>query len=150
MDTVTYPDDKVVEFINEHLVPLRLDHDNLPFSRDYSLIWTPTLIVLDTNGREFHRSIGFMEPDELIPFLMLGYSKVNINLNHYDGAKLQLENIVAHFPQSASAPAALYFLGVNQFKAKNDPKELRKAYEGLQEKYPGTSWAKKAAPYQHL
>lgn len=150
MDKVSYCDEKVVKFVNDHLVPLRLDHEDKPFSMDYNLIWTPTLIILDQDGREFQRSIGFLEPDELIPNLKLGVAKVYFSLKNYNAAKLHLDEIIAESPQSGSAPEALYFLGVNQFKHKDDPGELRKMYEAMQEKYPDSSWAKRAAPFRNL
>ena len=150
MDKESYAQARVVKFVNDHFVPLRLDHEEKPFSRDYNLIWTPTLIILDQEGRQYQRTIGFQDEDELVPNLMLGVAKVYFCLKNYNAAKLHLDEIIAEVPQSGSAPEALYFLGVNQFKHKDDPAELRKMYESLQEQYPASSWAKGAVPFRGL
>jgi len=150
MDKETYTQERVVKFVNDHLVPLRLDHEDKPFSRDYNLIWTPTLIILDQDGREYQRSLGFQPPEELVPNLMLGVAKVYFSLKNYNAAKLHLDEVLNQYPESGSAPEAVYFLGVNQFKHKDDPAELRKMYESLQEKYPDSRWTKSAAPFRNL
>jgi hypothetical protein len=71
MGAVTYPKAEVVEFIEQNLVPLQVLSD-APMAKDFNLQWTPTLIVLDTNGKEHHRAIGFLPPEELILMLVLG------------------------------------------------------------------------------
>jgi TolA-binding protein len=131
-------------------VPLQLEHENHPFSREYNIIWTPTLIILDQNGKEFQRGIGYMEEDELLSFLLLGVAKVYFKTGKYDAAKLHLDKILEKHPQSDAAPEALYFIGVNNFKWKNDPKEMRKVYEILTEKYPQSGWTEKASPYRNV
>jgi len=150
MDTVTYSNEKVVKFIEDHYVPLRLGHDDEHFSKEYNLIWTPTLIVLDRDGKEYQRSTGFLDPDELVAFLKLGIAKEKIYRGNYDAARLHLDEILDDYPQSDAAPQALYFKGVNLYKKKDDPQELKKAYESLLEKYPGSTWAKRAVPYRHI
>ncbi len=57
MDAVTYPDDKVVEFINVKLIPLRVKSDSMPYSKDFNVTWTPTLITLDQDEKERRREI---------------------------------------------------------------------------------------------
>jgi len=37
MDAVTYPDDKVVEFINAKLIPLRVKFDSMPFAKNFNV-----------------------------------------------------------------------------------------------------------------
>jgi len=150
MDGVTFSQDEVIQFIQDHFIPLRLDHENHPFSREYNVIWSPTLIILDRDGKEFQRTVGYLEADELIAVLLLGVAKVYFNAKKYDAAKLHLEKILEKHPQSDAAPEAMYFLGVNQLKWKNDPKALRKAFESLKEKYPGSSWVEKASPYRNV
>lgn len=150
MDAVTYPDEHVIKFIHEHFIPLRLPNDDIPFAAEYSCFWTPTLLVLDHEGKQFQRSIGFLEPDEMIPLLKVGLAKFHFAKGHHDTAKLQLDEVLKSYPGSDAAPEAMFFLGVNQYKAKNDPGELKKAYEALQQKYPQSTWAKRSAPYRKL
>lgn len=79
MDSVTYPNEKVIEFIENNLIPLRISFDAQPFASQFNLKWTPTLIILDTEGKEQERIIGFLPPEELIPSLMLGIAKALFN-----------------------------------------------------------------------
>ncbi|MDW7772178.1 MAG: thioredoxin fold domain-containing protein [Desulfobulbaceae bacterium] len=150
MDAVTYAKDDVVQFIQDHFVPLRMDHANHPFSREYNVIWTPTLIILDQDGREFQRTIGYLESDELLAVLLLGVAKGYFKAGKYDAAGLHLDKILKNYPGSDAAPEALYFQGVNQFKWKDDPKALRTAYERLRQDYPTSSWVERASPYRDL
>jgi len=150
MDADTFTQDKVVQFINDHFVPLQLDHENHPFSREYNVFWTPTLVILDQDGKEFQRNLGFMKEDQLLAALLLGVAKAYLIAGKYDAAKLNFDLILEKYPQSDAAPEALYFTGVNQFRWKNDIKELRKAYESLNEKFPLSVWTEKASPYRDL
>jgi hypothetical protein len=43
------------------------------------------------------------------------------------------------------AAEALYWAGVSKYKATNDPSPLRQADRELKERYPESSWAKKAS-----
>jgi len=69
MAAVTYPDAKVISFVSENMVPIQVLFDAKPLSVDFNVKWTPTLITLDTEGKEHHRTVGFLSPDELIPSL---------------------------------------------------------------------------------
>lgn len=150
MDAGTYPNEQVASFIEEHFIPLRLEHDNVPFAKEYNCFWTPILIILNQDGRQYQRSIGFLEPGELIPSLKVGLAKFHFAHGHHDTARLQLAEVLKKYSGSDAAPEALYFQGVNEYKAKNDPKELRKAYEALQDKHPDSTWAKRSFPYRNL
>jgi len=79
MDAVTYPNDGVIEFIQKHMIPLRVAFDAKPLSIDFNIKWTPTLIILDADRKEHQRTVGFLPPEELIPSLMLGIAK-----SHFD------------------------------------------------------------------
>jgi len=43
MDAVTYPDDSVVSFIDENMIPLRVKFGVKPLTDDFNVKWTPTL-----------------------------------------------------------------------------------------------------------
>jgi tetratricopeptide (TPR) repeat protein len=148
MDAVTYPDAQVREFIQKNLIPLRVAYNAQPLATDFNVKWTPTLITLDTDGKEHYRTVGFLAPQELIPSLMLGMGKTYFDLGHFSGALASLEKLLADFPKSDSAPEAMYIRGVSRYKNTNDPKPLREAYEQLQAKYPASEWTKRAYPYR--
>ena len=79
MGAVTYPDSRVAEFINNRMIPLQMLYDAQPYASDYNVKWTPTIITLDQKGKEHHRIVGFLPPDEFIPGLLLGTAKVNFD-----------------------------------------------------------------------
>ena len=148
MDAVTYPDAKVAEFIMSSLIPLRVPFDHKPLAADFNLKWTPTLITLDTDGKEHHRTVGFLAPEELIPSLLLGMGKTHFELEHFDKGIEKFDRILKEFPKSDSAAEAIYLRGVSLYKSTHDPKPLRLAYENLKDAYPGSEWTRRAYPYR--
>jgi len=150
MDAVTYAAKDVVQFIKDHLIPLRKNVSEKSFYEKYPIIWTPTTIILDYDGNEQQRNVGFFAPDEFIPMLFLGMAKVRFGNGEFDGAQFYLNSLLNHYPESEAAPEAMYFKGVNHFKQKNNPQELKTTYEELLAKHPGSAWTKRAAPYRLL
>jgi tetratricopeptide (TPR) repeat protein len=150
MGAVTYPDTKVVEFIKEALIPLKVLSDSEPLATDFTLRWTPALIVLDTNSKEYSRTIGFIPPEEFISTILLGMTKTYFDLRQFDQAIECLEKIINNYPQSFAAPEAIYYRGVCAYKTSHDAEGLKRGYERLAKEYPQSEWVKRAAPYQLL
>lgn len=150
MDAVSYPDNDVTEFITNSMIPLRVPYNALPLAKDFNVMWTPTLITLDSDGKEHHRSVGFLAPEELIPSLLLGIAKTHFDLNELNEALTFLKRILSEYPKNSAAPEAIYLNGVCLYKSMNDAKKLKEAYEKLQTEYPSSEWAKRASPYRLL
>jgi thioredoxin-related protein len=150
MDAVTYPDKKVIDFIVKNLIALRIPSDAKPYSADFKITWTPTLLVLDHEGKEHHRTVGFLSPEELIPALLLGMAKTRFEQQQYAEALFVIQELLAAHPGSDSAPEALFLKGVSGYKSTHDPKPLKEAYEQLQAQYPASEWTKRAYPYRLL
>ena len=148
MDAVTYPDSGVIGFIHEHMVPLRVAFDAQPFARDFNVKWTPTIITLDSEGSEHHRTLGFLAPEDLIASLLLGMGKVHFDADKFDNALVNLDRVTADYSKSNSAPEAIFYWGVSGYKSSHDPKKLKEAYERLQAEYPDSEWTKRAYPYR--
>jgi hypothetical protein len=150
MDAVTYPNAKVVDFVTSKVVPLRVPADAQPLSSDFKVTWTPTLISLDYYGKEHHKTVGFLPPDELIPSLILGMGKADFDTGQFNDAIVHLDELLASYAKSAAAPEAVYLRGVSRFKSSHDAKPLKEAYEKLAADYPGSEWVKRAQPYSLL
>lgn len=148
MDAVTYPDEKVAEFVNNRLIPLRVLFDHEPLARDFNLKWTPTLITLDADGNEHHRSVGFLAVEEIIPSLLLGIGKSCFETGRFDVAISVFDEILAEHANSGSAAEAIYFKGVALYKSTHDATPLRAAYEELRLEHPESEWTKRAYPYR--
>ena len=150
MAAVTYPNAKVVQFVNERMTPLQVKFDAQPIASDFNVKWTPTIITLDSNGREHHRTVGFLAPEELIPSLLLGISKVYFDSDQFDDTLSNLNNLLSEYPESDSASEAIYLKGVGLYKSTHNPKPLKEAYEKLNARDPKGEWTKRAYPYRLL
>lgn len=150
MDSVTYSSDEVIQFVNNYMIPVRIDYDKRSAYMQYNVFWTPTLFVLDYQGNEVQQTTGFLEPDKFLALMYLGLAKVHLAYGDFDAANVHFKRLFEKYPTSSAVPEALYFSGVNQFKQKNDPKQLKQAYVDLQNRYPDSSWTKRAVPYSHL
>ncbi|MGA9116239.1 MAG: tetratricopeptide repeat protein [Bacteroidota bacterium] len=150
MDAVTYPNKVVTEFISRFMIPVKVRYDHKPLSVDFKVRWTPTLIVLDKEGAEHHRTLGFLRPGALIPSLMLGVGKTHLDLGEPKQAVSKFDELLAKYPKSDWAAEAVYFRGVALYKSTNDPKRLKEAYERLSAEYPNSEWAERAEPYRLL
>jgi TolA-binding protein len=150
MGAVTYPNAGVISFINENMIPLQVRFDARPLATDFNVRWTPAIITLDTEGKEHHRTVGFLPPEALIPSLLLGMAKVYFDSDRFDEALAKLEKLLSDYPFSRSAPEAIYLRGVSLYKSKDDPKPLKQAYEKLKADYPESEWTERAYPYSLL
>jgi thioredoxin-related protein len=150
MGAVTYPNKKVVEFVREHLVPIQVAFDARPLAANFNVQWTPTVITLDETGREHHRTVGFLSPEEFVPSLMLGIAKCHFDRERYREAIAMIERILKDYRKSDAAPEAFYLRGVAQFKSTHRSESLKEAYIRLQAECPSSEWTKRAQPYKLL
>jgi len=148
MDAVTYPDEGVAKFIETNMIPLRVSFDHKPLSVDFRVKWTPTLITLDIDGVEHHRTVGFLAPEELIASLMLGMGKSHFEREEFDKAIATFSSLLETYPKSDSTPEAIFLRGVSMYKSTHDPKPLRVAYDKLTADHPENEWTKRAYPYR--
>ncbi|MBI5445437.1 MAG: hypothetical protein HY900_30010 [Deltaproteobacteria bacterium] len=150
MDAVTYPNASVTTYITHNVVPLRIPSNHESLAPCFRVQWTPTLLFLDPEGTEHHRSVGFLPAEELVPWLLIGSAKWRFNTNRPELALHDLEEILSSYPKSDFAPEALYLTGVCRYKTTHDPKPLKEAYEKLKVEHPGSEWEKRAYPYSLL
>lgn len=121
--------------------------DAEPYATDYRVKWTPNLLVIDAEGKEHHRVIGFLPAVELIPSLLLGMGKGYFNQDKFKEAIECFENVTSEYSYSSSAPEAVYFGGVSGYKSTHQRGPLKEAYRKLQVQYHFSEWAKRAYPY---
>lgn len=149
MDAVTYPNEKVIEFSNQFVIPLRVPSDN-PLAADFNVQWTPVTIVLDQDGKEQRRTLGFFSAEGLISSILLGIGIGHAGKKNFKEAIGCFEKILTDYPLGHAAPEAVFHRGVNLYKSTHDPKHLKEAYIHLREKYPASQWAERAFPYSLL
>ena len=98
MDAVAFIDPAVIDFINTNLVPIRVPADDPELGPRYTIKWTPTLLMVDGDGVEQYRTLGFYPPAELIPSLLLGIGKTRFNLPDRPAACACFAQILADYP----------------------------------------------------
>ncbi len=72
METGTFQTASVQESVNTYFVPLKFESgkDAEQFMR-FSVTATPAYVVLDANGNEIYRTIGYYEADDFISQLKI-------------------------------------------------------------------------------
>ena len=150
MDAITYPQVSVIEFIQKNMIPLHVKSDAQSLSTDFNIKWTPTTITLDADGKEHHRTIGFLASEELIPSLLLGIAKSYFDREQFNEALSNIEKHLTDYPKSDLATEAIYLQGVCRYKSIHVPKLPKDAYDQLQAEYPSSEWTKRAYPYRLL
>ena len=148
---VTYPDSNVYSAVEKSFVPLKIEFNkNKTMVNRFSVKWTPTIILLDSDGGEHYRFIGFFSPEDFIGQITLGRGKAEFNQDNFEQAIQRFQEVLVRYPKTDAAPEAQYLLGVAKYKASHDPKELRLGLEGLQRDYPNSEWTKKAQVYASI
>ena len=147
MGAVTYPQEAVAKFVDFNFVPLKIEITNTALAQQFGVSWTPTIMVLDADGKEHYRSVGYLPPEEFVPTFQVGKGRYYIDCEQFPEAEAMLAEVINNSPQAHAAPEAIYFLGVTRYKHTHDPKPLKEAYETLKAKYPQSDWAKRAEPW---
>jgi thioredoxin-related protein len=150
MDAVSYPNPKVIEVFEKNLIAVKVLINSQPLPKKFRVQWTPTLILLDDEGEEHNRTVGFLPPDELLASLMLGIGKSHFDYDEFSEAENTFQHLLAEYPKSDSSSEAAYYLGVSRYKRTRNAEELKKTVQHLQRDFPQSEWAKRASVYQLL
>jgi hypothetical protein len=142
MDTVTYPDTRVSNFIQQDCVPVRVAvEDNPELVNQYLVGWTPNVVIADEQGRVHYRVEGYLPPAEFVARLSLGVGRFLLIGGRVAEAAARFEGVAVRHPNTAEAAEALYWLGVARYKGSHDPAELRPSWERLAREFPDSEWA---------
>jgi hypothetical protein len=150
LDAVTYQALEVSNFITDRVVAMRAPAGAKSLAADFRVVWTPTLIVLDYYGKEHQRTVGFLPPEEVVAWLLLGMGKVSFDQDQFNEAGIQFNTLLNGYPDSAAAPEAVYLRGVARYKSSHAAEALKDAYRQLAASYPTSEWTKRAQPYTLL
>lgn len=145
-----YTDSRVVEFVAGNFIPVRVHvkHDADEFKRlsaKYNAQWTPTVLMLDSDGNERHRIEGFLPADDFLTQLELGAAHAGFARHDFADAERRFRAIVERYPDSEAAAEALYWAGVARYKATNDAAALKDTAHAFGQRYSRSTWAKKAS-----
>ncbi len=145
-----WPDERVGSFVAENFIPARVHVKDdaeafKKYGEKYAAQWTPTILELDREGVERHRTEGFLPPDDFLGQLMLGRAKIDFQERKWEEAAKMFRRVYEELPDTEAAPEALYWTGVTRYKDTNDPTALKETARAFSSRYTDSSWAKKAS-----
>lgn len=104
-------------------------------------------MVLDPNGKERYRLEGYLPRDEFRAQLELALGRVAFMHKRWEDAERWYGDVADRRSNTAAAPEAIYWRGVAYYQRTKDHSVLHKVAEELKEKYPGTTWQLRSAPW---
>ena len=148
-----YSNPEVTTFIEEHFTPVRVhvkrDHDGFErLGARFDAHWTPTILLIDERGKEFHRIEGFLPRQDFMSQLTLGVARQAFADQDYARAAPLFRQVVDEYGSTDAAPEALYWAGVSQYRATGDASALADTARAFQEHYTESSWAKKSSVWR--
>ena len=143
MDTVTYPDARVIQAVEERFVPLTLDLFKGPrdLLRTLSVIWTPTILFADRRGAVHYRTENFLPPDLFITALDIGEANVDMRWSRTDHAIDLMRNAYEREPEGILAPEVLYWWGVGLYLKSQSHEQVYEIWDILRYRFPDSIWA---------
>jgi len=130
-------------------VPVRVNKEKqIDLFKKYTITWTPTIVILDGEGKEHFRFTGFLPPSELCAAIILEGAKTELDLHNYDLAIKCCNEVIGKYKGSVFVPEAIFYLSVAKYLSTHDAKNLRAGYDRLTKEFPGAEWTLKAAPYR--
>jgi len=131
-------------------VPLEAHIKEHPaYFKRFEALWTPTILVMDSEGVERYRIEGYLPKDWFGARLKMGLARVAFMHKKFADAQQLYEGVVEKFGNLALAAEAIYYRDVCQYKATNDHTSLGTAAIELAEKFPTDEWRLKSLPWAH-
>jgi hypothetical protein len=110
----------------------------------FGVLWTPTVLILDSQGVERKRIEGYLPHAEFRAQLEMGLARVAFMHMQWAEAERRYAEVSERYPNTSAAPEAIYWKGVSRYKATNDHAALSQVAVELKEKYPDSVWTLKA------
>jgi tetratricopeptide (TPR) repeat protein len=153
MNAGPYSDEKFQKYIVEEFIPLKSQcfwDKRTELMKQFDIVWTPTLLIHDSDGKEHYRLVGYVPTDDLIAHLKFAKGKLFLNRHRYAEAIAQFKDVIEQYPNAGVTPEAIFLLGVAEYFKTHDAKALRKVYDTLISKYPQSEWARRAKSYSEI
>jgi phosphoserine aminotransferase len=146
MGAVTYPNPEVEQFLAAHFIPVQFNVVEQPEVMElFNTPWTPTLIVLDDDGKEHRRSQGYLDPQRFLAEMSMARLQAAIDRQDFtDAPALADEARRLTAGDAEREPEALYWSSVANYKATSDSGKLLQGWNQLLDQFPQSDWAKKA------
>jgi len=139
-----YPDPRVAQFITDTFIPARAHvKENQEAFKQFGAEWTPTILILDSHGKERHRIEGFLPADDFLAQLKLGLAHEARARGDFAGAERRYRELSSG--EGDVAAESLYWAGVSRYKGSNDPAALGETAKAFSTRFTDSPWAKKAS-----
>ena len=115
----------------------------------FDALWTPTILVMDSEGVERSRIEGYLPKNLFRARLEIGLARVAFMHKKWSDAEKAYAGVAEHYADTAAAAEAIYWRGVSHYKATNDHTVLGEVVAELQQKYPDNEWTLKSLPWAH-
>src|SRR5215472_3363248 len=124
LEAESYGDTQLAKYIEERFSPATFNIKTMAaaFHR-FEVLWTPTVLIFDENGKERFRIEGYLPKDEFAAHLTMGRARLAFMNKKWADAEELYGEVVQKFPNTGIAPAAVYWLGVSRYKKTNDHHE---------------------------
>lgn len=133
-------------FVRTNFNPVRLHVKKHPEAMGrFGVDWTPTVLILDADGKTQHKIEGFLPPEEFLAQLQLGLGHAQFTNGNFADAERQFRDVCENLAGTDAAAEAMYWAGVSRYKANHDPNELKAIAKAFKDRYQNSIWAKKAS-----
>jgi hypothetical protein len=141
LESVTFAEQRVVEFIDAHLVPLRFQASEQPeLVARHHVTRTPTVLLADANGNVYFRIEGFLPPDDFLSRLSMGVGAFECQLEEPPPDE-HVDAVQTTGGGSDVAAQALYWQATARFRRTGDTQRLRSDWQAIAAGFPRSVWA---------
>lgn len=145
LDHETFGNPAVATEIAARFIPVKLHlrHDSAVV-RDWSIIWTPTVVFADRSGKVRYQSINYMPAEDFLDILDIGEAIVAMRWRELDTAIRRLRNVEDRHPDGPMTAEAIYWRGMAAyFQQGNDSSVSRRVWSEISERFPDSVWVKR-------
>lgn len=121
--------------------------ENGPAFKRFGVQWTPTIMLLDSDGKEHYRFEGYLPAPNFLAQLDFGRARVAFHAKQWDDATREFNSAAARDPNTEVAAEAGYWAAVAQYQKTHDPASLKEWSKKVRAEFPNSTWAKRAAVY---
>lgn len=148
-----YSDPAVADFITRHFVPVRAHvRDDAEMFKQlgqrFNAQWTPTVLMVDSDGNVRHRIEGFLPKADFAAQLNLGLAHAEFARGRFPEAEQRFRRVLSEQPDTDAAAEAQYWAGVSRYKATGDASALTDTARAFSDRYSDSTWAKRASVWR--
>jgi hypothetical protein len=111
----------------------------------FEAVWTPTILIMDSDGVERWRIEGYLPKKEFRAQLEMGLGRVALMKKKWEEAEKLYAHVVEAFGDTKAAAEALYWRDVSKYSRTHDHVPLQNVAKELKQRYPDSEWTVKAS-----